>query len=117
LKTGNMMQTLLYATFLKPGMLDLYKEFIAEIMGPRNQEYKELLKRYGIRTTKVWHEKVADRDYVMVMHEAEGDALERSEDWESSTHPFDLWFEERLNQCYETLSEPADVLFQFDGMT
>lgn len=105
-----------HATFLKPRTLDTYKKFVAEIMGPRNQEYKELLKRYGIRTTKVWHEKVAGRDYVMVMHEAEDDSLERLEDWESSTHPFDLWFEERLNQCYETLSEPADVLFQFDAM-
>ncbi len=111
------MQTLLYTTFLKPGTLNLYKKFIAEIIGSRNQEYKKLLKRYAIKTTKVWHEKVADRDYVMVMHEAEDDALARSEDWESSTHPFDLWFEERLNQCYETLSEPADVLFQFDTMT
>ena len=103
------MQTLLYVAFLKLEALDLYKKFIAEIMGPRNREYKELLKRYGIRTTKVWYKKVADRDVVMVMHEAEDDALERSEDWESSTHPFDHWFEERLNQCYETFSEPANV--------
>ena len=85
-------------------------------MGPRKQEYKELLKRYGLRSTKVWHEKVSGRDYVMIMHEVEDDAQERLEHWESSTHPFDLWFEERLNQCYEDLSESAQLLCQFDAM-
>lgn len=110
------MQTLLLATFLKPGTLNAYKKFTAEIMGPRNHEYKELLKRYGLRTAKVWHEKVSGRDYIMIVHEAEDDALERLKNWTSSTHPFDLWFGEHLNQCYEKFPEPAHLLFQFDPM-
>lgn len=111
------MQTLLSATFLKTGALDAYKKFIAEIMGPRNQEYKELLKRYGLRTVKVWYEKVSGRDYVMIVHEAEDNAMEKLKEWDSSTHPFDLWFGEQLNQHYEKLSEPSQLLFQFDAMT
>ncbi len=111
------MQDLLSANFLKPGTLDAYKKFIAEIIGPRNQEYKELLKRYGLGTVKVWHEKVSGKDYVMVVHEAEDDALERLKDWEASNHPFDLWFGEQLNQYYEKFSDPAHLLFEFDART
>lgn len=109
------MKSLLFAVFLKPGMLDAYKRFTAEITGPRKLEYKELLKRYGLRTAKVWHEKVLNRDYVIIVHEAEDDALERLKTWASSTHPFDLWFGEHLNKCYEKFPEPAHLLFKFDA--
>ena len=84
------MKTLLFATCLKPDTLGVYKRFVAEITGPRKKEYSELLKRYGLKTAKVWYEKLSDRDYVMIVHEAEDDALERLENWSSSTHPFDL---------------------------
>lgn len=109
------MKTLLFATFLRPGTLDAYKKFTAEIIGPRRQEYKELLRRYGLKTAKVWHEKLSGRDYIMIVHEAEDDALERLKKWASSTHPFDLWFGEHLNKCYEKFPEPAHLLFKFDA--
>ena len=109
------MQTLLFATFLKPGTLGAYKGFVAEITGPRKKEYSELLKRYGLKTAKVWYEKLSDRDYIMIVHEAEDDALERLKNWTSSTHPFDLWFGEQLNICYEKFPEPAHLLFKFDA--
>ena len=109
------MKTLLFATFLKPGMLDAYKKFTAEIIGPRKLEYKELLKRYGLRTAKVWHEKLSGRDYVMIVHEAEDDAVERLKNWSSSTHPFDLWFGDHLNKCYEKFPEASHLLFKFDA--
>jgi len=107
-------KTLLFATFLKPGMLNAYKQFTAEITGPRKAEYKELLKRYGLKTVKVWHENLAGKDYVMIVHDAEDDALERLKNWISSTHPFDLWFGDHLNKCYEKFPEPSHLLFKFD---
>ena len=108
------MQTLLFTTFLKPGMLAPYKKFLQEIVGPRKAEYKDLLKRYGLITTKAWHEKIEGKDLVTIMHEAEEDALERLKGWDSSTNPFDLWFGEQLNQCYEKVAAPVHLLVQFD---
>ncbi len=107
------MKTLLFGTFLKPGMLSAYQRFAAEIIGPRKQEYRDLLKRYGLKTAKVYYKKIEGRDYVMIFHEAEDDALERMKKWSSSTHPFDLWFGEQLNLCYEDFPEPAELLFEF----
>jgi hypothetical protein len=101
------MKNLLFANLLKHGMLDAYKKFTKEIIGRGKQEYKELLKCYGLRTAKVWHEKLSERDYVMIVHEAEDDALERLKNWASSTHPFDLWFCDHLNKCYEKFPEPS----------
>jgi len=95
-------------------MLNAYKQFTAEITGPRKAEYKELLKRYGLKTVKVWHENLAGKDYVMIVHDAEDDALERLKNWISSTHPFDLWFGDHLNKCYEKFPEPSHLLFKFD---
>ncbi len=109
------MKALLFGTFLKSGMLGAYETFAAEITGPRKQEYKALLKRYGLKTAKVWHEKIAGRDYVMIVHEAEDDALERLKGWSSSTHPFDRWFGEQLSLCYEKFPDPAHLLFEFDS--
>ena len=108
------MRTLLFATSLEPGKMDSYKKFIAEITGPRKEEYRELLLRYGLKTAKVWYEKLGGRDCVMILHEAEDDALERLKRWSSSTHPFDLWFGEHLSQCYEKFPEPSHLLFKFD---
>ncbi|NGX45525.1 MAG: hypothetical protein K940chlam2_00680 [Chlamydiae bacterium] len=107
------MKTLLFTVPLNPGMLSEYEAFAAEITGPRKKEYSELLKRYGLKTAKVWHQKLADKEYVFILHEAEDDALERLKTWSSSTHPFDLWFDEQLNKCYESAPEPAHLLFGY----
>ena len=108
------MKSLLFTVPLKPNTLALYKNFAAEITGPRKQEYKELLKRYGLKTAKVWHKKRAGHEYVLIFHQAEDDALERLKRWSSSTHPFDLWFDQQLSKCYEGAPEPAHLLFELE---
>jgi hypothetical protein len=110
---GGSMKNLLFTVRLKPGTLTAYKKFAAEITGPRKQEYSALLKRYGLRTAKVWHGKIADCEYVFILHEAEDDALELLKGWSSSTHPFDHWFGEYLSKCYEGMPEPTHLLFEF----
>ncbi len=109
------MKNLLFTIPLKPGMLAAYQKFIVEITGPRKQEYRALLKRYGLKTAKVWHEKFADEEYVVIFHEAEDNALELLKTWASSTHPFDRWFDEQLNKCYEDMPKQARPLFEFDA--
>ena len=109
------MKSLLFAVFLKPGMLDVYRKFAAEITGPRKREYSELLKRYGLTTAKVWIEKIESRDRVVIYHDVEETALDRLKHWSSSTHPFDLWFAEQLALCYENFPDPAHSLFEFNA--
>jgi hypothetical protein len=109
------MKNLLFIQPLKPNTLPAYKTFIVEITGPRRKEYKELLKRYGLRTVKIWHINLNGVDYILVFHEAEDDALERLKGWPFSEHPFDLWFKEHLNRFYES-TEQAHLLLEFDAM-
>ena len=95
------MQTLLFTLPLKHGTLEKYQQFINEVTGPKKREYSAMLIRYGLKTAKIWHHKIANQDYVFVLHDAEDDALERLKSWSSSTHPFDRWFDEQLFNCYD----------------
>jgi len=109
------MKTLLFTIPLKPGMLNAYKAFAAEITGPRKKEYSALLKRYGLKNGKVWHQKFGAKEYVMVYHEAENDVHERLKSWSSSTQPFDVWFRGELDKCYEDAMAEAHLLFEFEA--
>ncbi len=109
------MNNLLFTIPLRAGMLNAYKAFVVEITGPRKREYSALLKRYGLKTAKVWVQTFGNKDYALVFHEAEDDALERLKTWSASTHPFDLWFGEQLNKCYEGGPERAHLLFEFEA--
>lgn len=106
------MKPLLFTIPLKSGMRSAYETFSSEITGPRKKEYDDLLKRYGLNTAKVWYQKLEDKEYVFVLHEADEGALDQLKTWSSSTHPFDLWFDEQLNQLYDGPPQLADLLFQ-----
>ena len=111
--TSLRMKSLLFTVLLKPGTLKAYQAFAAETTGPRKQEFAAMLKRYGLKTSKVWHQHIAGQDYLMIYHDAEDDALERLKSWASSTHPFDRWFDEHLKKCYENWPEEAHSVFDF----
>ena len=90
------MPALVFVNPLKPGKLDEYKAFMAEFTGPRLGEYVDLLRRYGLKSSKVYYHRVADKEFVIVMHEAEDGARERLSKWNTSAHPFDIWFRTQL---------------------
>lgn len=110
-----LMKSVLYIVPLRPGMLKAYQAFGAEITGPRKQEFAALLKRYGLKSSKVWCQKLGDREYMMIYHDTEEDARERLKTWADSTHPFDRWFGEECHKCYEGFPEEAQLIFDFDG--
>jgi Family of unknown function (DUF6176) len=111
------MKTLVFTIPLKPGKLADYKAFAAEITGPRRKEYTALLKRYGLKSGKVWHQQFGTKEYIIVYHEVEDDARERLKLWSSSMHPFDVWFREQLDKCYAAAMEEAHLIFEFDPQT
>ena len=70
-------------------------------MGPKKNDYKDLLKRYDLNTVKIWIHTLNGKDYAMFIHEMDDDAAKRLESWSSSTHPFDQWFDKQLRDCYD----------------
>ncbi len=109
------MQTLTYVNPLKPGKLKEYKAFSAENTGPRKREYMDLLKRYGLRNAKVYYHKMGNKEFVIVIHDAEDDALERLANFASSTNPYDRWFFEQLQKLhdFDGSETQAQLLFSF----
>ena len=113
-KFGENMAFALFTIPLKPGKLDEFQAFVKEYTGPRKTEYNDLLKRYGLKTAKVWLHEIDGKTQVMVFHEIEPDALERLKGWSLSTHPFDHWFGEQCQNCYQGGIEQCELMFEFD---
>ncbi len=109
------MKTLLFINPLKPGKLHEYKAFTAEITGPRKTEFADLLKRYYLKTSEVWHHKLGEVEYVIVRHDVENDIADPLANWLSSTHPFDQWFQQQLFNLHDMENvTPPNFLFYFD---
>ncbi len=112
------MQTVVYINPLKPGKLAAYKAFSAENTGPRKKEYKDLLKRYGLKNAKVYYHKLGHKEFIIVVHDAEMDARERLSHFATSKHPYDRWFLEQLIDLHdfeEGKENKAEHLFSFDA--
>src|SRR3989338_2689083 len=97
----NLMQTIVDINPLKPGKLEAYKSFAAEITGSRQKEFADLLNRYGLKTAHAYHHKIRDVDFVIVVHIAEDDVKKRLEHFGTSKHPMDQWFVEQLTQLHD----------------
>ncbi len=95
------MKTLTYVIPLKPGKLEEYKAFTAENMGPRKKEYADLLKRYGLHFVKVYYHKLGEKEFVIVIHDTEDDAIDRLAHFSTSTHHYDRWFTEQLAKLHD----------------
>ncbi|MCB1107959.1 MAG: hypothetical protein KDK76_07690 [Chlamydiia bacterium] len=103
------MQTITFINPLKAGRLEAYKTFTEEILGPRREEYSDLMKRYGLKTAKVYSHALNGQEFIIVVHDAEDDAMERLSTFASSEHPFDQWFFKQLTELHE-FEEGGDTL-------
>jgi hypothetical protein len=105
------MSTTLFTMPIKKGKTEAYKAFIKECLGPKKNEYKDLLKRYNLNTMKIWIHTLNGKDYAMFIHEMGDDAEKRLESWPNPNHPFDQWFAQNLNDCYDT-AKPGEMPIQ-----
>lgn len=110
------MQTLVYINPLKPGKLKEYKAFSATNTGPRKKEYIDLLKRYGLKNAKVYYHKIKGKEFIVIVHDAEDDALERLSHFGESTKPYDRWFLEQLENLhiFDGDETKTELIFTFD---
>ncbi len=110
------MQTLVYINPLKPGKLDAYRAFSAENIGPRKAEYMDLLKRYGLKNAKVYYHRLAGKEFIVVVHDAEDDAVERLTHFNESNNPYDQWFLKQLVEFHDfntVEGNQAEQIFNF----
>lgn len=111
------MQTILAVIPLKPGKLQAFKAFTAEITGPRKVEYADLLKRFGLKNAKVFYYPMDGKEFIGVLHDGEPDAIQRLKKFETSPHPFDQWFVSQLADLYIYTAEEeiyAKPLYSFE---
>lgn len=95
------MSTALFAIPLKKDKIANYKAFLKECLGPKRNEYEDLLRRYGLNGIKIWFHTLNGINYVMFIHEMDNDAAQRLKNWSTSRHPFDQWFNKHLCDCYD----------------
>ena len=112
------MSTTLFCMPLKPGKTQAYKDFVQECCkGSKQHEYKDLLLRYGLNNAKLWLHTLEGKDYAMFIHDMDDDGMEKLKDWDDSTHPFDRWFNSKLQECYDfdTMPEQPSFVSGFDA--
>lgn len=74
------MTVILFVIPLKSGKTEAYKAFIAECVGPRRAEYKDLLLRYGCNSLQIWIHTLSGTDYAMFTHDMAENAQELLQD-------------------------------------
>ncbi len=99
----------------KEGRVDAYRKFAEVITGPKKREYADMLRRLGLKSTRVWIQALGGKEYAVVYHDAEEKAADHLKHWMVSTHPFDVWFREQLAGFYEGPIEPSQHLFDFEA--
>ena len=89
------MNSILFCMTLKKNCLAQYKECIKEAL-LRQKEWGEMLKRYDLHSVSAWHHNINDKEYVFVQHNAGPQYAEKLKGWETSEHPFDIWFRHKI---------------------
>ncbi len=111
------MKPTLFTYRIKPGKLQTYLDFIETCTAGEHQEqYKELLLRYGLNTVTMWHHTIGGHDYAMFMHKMDDDGAEKLSTWNQHGHPFDQWFNDSLAECYADSTEQQPIFVRdFDA--
>ncbi len=93
------MQTTCVAVPIRPGKLENWKRFIAELNGPRRAEHESSRRRMGIRRESAW----LQEDPPMAIVQIDADDPERaSRELAESDDPFDRWFREQVFDIHGT---------------
>ena len=89
------MKTYLFTVPIAPGKTEAWKNYVKEMSGPRNEEYRNSRKRAGLRTEQVYLQQTPHGDMCVVM--LGGDNPQKSlETFMTSADPFDKWFREKI---------------------
>lgn len=89
-----------------PGKEDAWREFAAQLQGPRVEEFQEFNKRMGLTSHRAWIQETPDGLMVIAVHDGPG-AEDFMPKLAQSDHAFDAWFRSCIEDCHGmNLSEP-----------
>jgi hypothetical protein len=89
------MKTYLFTMPLAAGKTEAWKNYLREIEGPRNEEYKKSRERAGIRVEQVYLQQTPHGDSCVVSWECDN-PQKVFETFMKSDNPFDQWFREKV---------------------
>ncbi len=89
------MASTVFAAPILPGKTDAWKAVIAEIAGPRKEEYLQARKSLGITKEVATLQQTPDGDFVCVYIEAR-DTSNILQDMVAATDPFHTWFKQAV---------------------
>ena len=89
------MATYAFANPVQPGKVQLWKDRVKEMTGPRKAEMAASRKRVGMTNERVWLQHTPMGDFAVVYWEAP-DIAKVFEGFMTSQEPFDKWFREKV---------------------
>jgi len=98
------MKSVLFSIPIKAGTFKLNEKFVKTILGPKKNEYQDMLRRYGLKNAKVWRHTIGNTGYLLTMHEMLPQAQALLEGFATSTNPFDKWFHD---ECLKVWDAPS----------
>ena len=81
------------------GKVEAWKQWIAELDGPRKAEFEDLNSRYGLTRHAAWLTETPTGPAVIALHEGPG-ADDFMAKISPSTHAADLYFKEKLKELH-----------------
>jgi len=89
------MNSYLFAVPIAPGKTETWKNYVKEMTGSRNEDYKKSRKRAGIRTEQVFLQRTPQGDMCVVRLEGDN-PIKSLETMIKSNDPFDKWFRDKV---------------------
>lgn len=89
-----------FAQRIERDKVEDWKAFMQELNGPRLEEFRDMNRRYGITSHRVWLETDANGESYAVV-ELEGDGANAFlRGLASSSDPFDVWLRDRISELH-----------------
>jgi hypothetical protein len=114
------MGSIAFALPLLPGQEATGREFAAEVLGPRRQEWEASERRLGI-TKENWYVQPWPQSGVVIVYFEAADPARALEQFGQSQAPFDIWFKQQVqNLCGVDMNQPPpgplpEVIFEWQA--
>jgi Family of unknown function (DUF6176) len=111
------MECITWCVPILPGKLEAWKQFIAELTGPQQEEYHNSRERMSVAREVVSHMATPEGDFACLFLEGENIA-KALQAVAASDVPFDQWFREKIGEIHgltpEMLQGPLPVTLHLD---
>ena len=85
---------------IKPGKVDAWEAWMAELNGPRKAEFDDMNQRHGLTTHAVWLQANPDGSHLVVVVFDGPGASTFVHDVAGSDHEFDGWFRSNIENVH-----------------